>query len=256
MKKLMHLILTVYLIGIMAISSFASELYVYDEGGLLEAEELVNLNAKAEAVSEKYGYGVYIIAVNDYQDYSNGDAYIAATEMYHGLGLGKGENREGILLMLSMEDRDYATFFYGENVEYAFDEYGQIQIEEQFLDDFAENQWYEGFDDYVSVCDEYLGLAAAGTPVRESHAYMFVIVVAGSLLIALVVVFILKSSMKSVYKGSVANAYVTAEGLNLTQRSDFFLYNTQTRRKIESSSSNSGSSSRSGGGGSGRTGKF
>ena len=53
MKKLMHLILTVYLIGIMAISSFASELYVYDERGLLEAEELVNLNAKAEAVSEK-----------------------------------------------------------------------------------------------------------------------------------------------------------------------------------------------------------
>ena len=256
MKKLMHLILTVFLIGMMTIPSFASDMYVYDEAGLLEAEELVNLDAKAAAVSEKYGYGIYMITVSDYQKYSTSDVFTAATEMYHGLGLGEGADREGILLMLSMEDRDYATFFYGKNVEYAFDEYGQIQLEEQFLDDFADNQWYDGFDDYVSVCDEYLGLAAAGTPVRESHAYMYVIVIAGSLLIAFIVTFVLKMSMKSVYRGSAAGAYVTADGLRLTDRGDYFLYNTQTRRKIERSSSSSGSRSHSGGGGSGRSGKF
>ena len=259
MKKYIHLIVTVFLIGMMTISSFAADMHVYDEAGLLEAEELVSLDAEAAAVSEKYGYGVYAIIVNDYQKYSTSDVFTTATEMYHGLGLGEGDNREGILLMLSLADRDYATFFYGENVEYAFDEYGQIQLEDRFLDDFAENEWYDGFEDYVETCDEFLGLAAAGKPVRESHTTMYVAVIGVSILLAFGVTKALEMEMKSVHKGGSAASYVTAGGLDLTERGDYFLFNTQTRRKIERSSNRSGGSgsrSHSGGGGSGRSGKF
>lgn len=254
MKKFVHIILSVLMISIMSISSFASEMYFYDEAGLLAAEDLVALDAKAAEVSAKHGYGVYMIAVNNYHDYSTSDIFTAATEMYHGLGLGEGEDREGMLLLLSMQDRSYATFFYGENVEYAFDEYGQIQIEDQFLDDFGNDDWYHGFDDYISVCDEYLTLAAEGNPVRESQGHLYVIAIAVSVIIAWVTASGFKASMKSVHKGSVASEYVTKEGLNLTEKRDYFLYRTQTRRKIEKSSSSS--SSHSGGGGSGRSGKF
>ena len=258
MKKYIHLILTVLLIGIMTISSFASNMYVYDEAGLLEAEELVSLEEEAAAISEKYGYGIYTIIVSDYQKYSTSDVFTTATEMYHGLGLGGGENREGILLMLSMEDRDYATFFYGENVEYAFDEYGQIQLEDQFLDDFAEDDWYNGFEDYLETCDEFLGLAAAGKPVRESHAPVYVAVIGGSIVVAFLVTKGLEMTMKSVKKGGSAASYVADGGLHLTVSNDTYVNTIKTRRKIESSSKRSGSGSRShsGGGGSGRSGKF
>lgn len=254
MKRWLQLILTILFITIMTIPSLASELHVYDAAGLLEAEELIELDEKAAAVSEKYECGVYVIAVNDYLDYSSSDPYTAATEMYHGLGLGEGENRDGILLMLSMSERDYATFFYGDTAAYAFNEYGQIEMEKVFLDDFSENYWYGGFYDYISVCDEYLGLAAAGKPVRDSFTDLFLIVIAVSVLISLVVGKVLKSSMKSVSKGSAAAVYATQEGLVLTERIDQFLYNTQTRRRIERSKDTS--SSHSGGGGSGRSGKF
>lgn len=253
MKKFIHLILTMLMIEMMTISSFASEMYVYDEAGILSAEELVGLDAKAAEVSETYGYGVYVIAVKDYQAYSTSDVYTTATEMYHGLQLGEGADREGILLMLSMEDRDYATFFYGEHVEYAFNEYGQIQLEEQFLDDFSEDRWYDGFYDYVTTCEEYLSLADAGNPVRKSAMPMILVAVAVSLLIAFIVSNTLKNKMKSVSKRSVAHEYITKGGLNLTTRSDLFLYQTENRRKIEKSSD---SESHSGGGGSGRSGKF
>lgn len=256
MKKFIHLILTVCLIGIISFSSFASDMYVYDEAGLLEAEELVSLDAEAAEVSEKYGYGIYAVIVNDYQNYSTSDIYITATEIYHGLGLGEGDDREGILLILSMNERDYATFFYGENVTYAFDEYGQVQLEDQFLDDFAEDRWYDGFHDYVTVCDEYLGLAAGGNPVRENSAPTFVVAIAAAVFLAYVFTDFLKNSMKNVHKGGSVSSYVTSKGLQLTERGDYFLYNTQTRRKIERSSRKSESSSRSGGGGSGRKGKF
>ncbi len=256
MKKIMRLFLIIFLVGMMSVPSFAANTYVYDEAGLLDAGEEAKLNAKAASVAEKYGCGIYMVTVDDYQEYGNGDVYTTATQIYHGLELGEGADREGILLMLSMDDRDYATFFYGEQVEYAFVEYGQILLEEEFLDDFGSNRWYDGFEDYISTCDEYLGLAAAGNPVRESFGYMYVIVVGVSLLIAFIVTMVMRASMMSVKKGGMVNAYVTEEGLNLTERSDWFLYNTQTRRKIERSSSGSGSRSHSGGGGSGRSGKF
>lgn len=253
MKKFIHLILTICLIGMMCFSSFASETYIYDEADLLSLEEWEALDAEAAAVSEKYGCGIYTILLNDYRDYSDGDVYTTATELYHGLELGEGSEREGILLMLSMRERDYATFFYGENVAYAFNEYGQIQLEDQFLDDFAENHWFDGVYDYITVCDQYLGLAASGEPVRENHTFAFVIAIGVSIVLAFVVTLVMKSTMESVHEGGSTSAYVTDGGLRLTNRGDYFLYNTQTRRKIEKSS---GSKSHSGGGGSGRSGKF
>lgn len=254
MKKFIHLILTVCLIAMMSISAFGADTHVYDDAGLLDSDEWINLEQAAAAVSEKYGAGVYVIAVKDYRDYGNGDAFQTATELYHGLELGEGADREGMLLMISMEDRDYATFFYGDHVEYAFDEYGQMRMEEEFLDDLGENDWYEGFADYIEVCDEYLERAAEGNPVRKDMTMLYVIAVGVSVVLAFLVTFGLRMTMISVHKGGSAAAYVTEEGLRLTQRGDYFLYNTQTRRRIESSNKSSGS--RSGGGGSGRSGKF
>ena len=39
--------------------------------------------------------------------------------------MGEGPNRDGIMLLLSMDDRDWAMFCYGSRCEYAFNSYGQ-----------------------------------------------------------------------------------------------------------------------------------
>jgi len=259
MKKYIFTILTVFLIGMMTIPSFASEMYLYDEAGLLAADELASLNTKAASVSEEHGYGIYAMILNDYQKYSTFDVYTTAAELYHALGLGKGEDREGVLLMLSMEDRDYATFFYGANIEYAFDEYGQILLEDQFLDDFSDNNWYDGFSDYIDTCDEFFELAADGKPVRESHGMAYIVIIAVSMIIAFIVTKGMESNMKNVRIGGSTISYAAEGGLQVTERGDHFLYTTQSRRRIESSTrsgSGSRSGSHSGGGGSGRSGKF
>ena len=71
---------------------------------------------------------------------------------------------------MSMSDRKYATFFYGPKAEYAFDAYGQELMEEEFLDDFRDDDWYDGFEDYLEVCAEYLERAEAGDPVRGDYS--------------------------------------------------------------------------------------
>lgn len=230
--------------------------YVTDAAGLLREGERARLEKMAEAVSQKYRVGVYIVTVEDFRDYHADGVYKATYTIYHNYTMGEGPNRDGIMLLLSMDDRDWAMFCYGKRCEYAFNSYGQEKLEKVFLDNFGENDWYGGFEDYVKECRVYLEKASAGKPVRASLFYPLLIVIALSLLAAAAVVAVIWQKMDTVSKKATANDYVSA-GLRLTEQTDQFTHKTTSSRKIERSSSSSGSShSESGGGGSGRSGKF
>ena len=123
--------------------------YVTDAAGLLREGERARLEKMAEAVSQKYRVGVYIVTVEDFRDYHADGVYKATYTIYHNYTMGEGPNRDGIMLLLSMDDRDWAMFCYGKRCEYAFNSYGQEKLEKVFLDDFRENDWYGGFEDYV-----------------------------------------------------------------------------------------------------------
>ena len=241
---------------------------ITDTVGLLTSDEDLTLEARAEEISAQYGVGIYLLILEDYSEYYD-DPYETAYELYHQNTLGLGEDRDGVILLMSMSDRKYATFFYGPKAEYAFDAYGQELMEEEFLDDFRDDDWYDGFEDYLEVCDEYLARAEAGDPVRRDDSSAggsdgsgigtTILVCLGiSAVIAMIVCLILKAKMKSVRKGTHASAYV-AGSLNLTASRDQYTHTTETRTKIEHESSDSGgggSSACSGGGGSGRSGSF
>lgn len=241
---------------------------ITDTVGLLTSDEDQSLEARAEEISAQYGVGIYLLILEDYSEYYD-DPYETAYELYHQNTLGMGEDRDGVILLMSMSDRKYATFFYGPKAEYAFDAYGQELMEEEFLDDFRDDDWYDGFEDYLEVCDEYLARAEAGDPVRGDYSSAGGSSVSGigttiliclgiSAVIAMIVCLILRGKMKSVRKGTHADAYVTGS-LNLTASRDQYTHTTETRTKIEHESSDSGgggSSACSGGGGSGRSGSF
>ena len=139
--------------------------------------------------------------------------------------------------------------------EYAVNKYGRHQMTEVFLDNFGNNDWVGGFKDYLSACDEYLSLAEQGHPVRKPLMKVLPMALGIGVVLALAVCLFLKSKMKSVRQGAEADAYVTAEGLNLTEQYDRYTHTTKTSRKI-SKDSDSGSSDHSGGGGSSTSGKF
>lgn len=256
-QKLTALLLSMLLVLVLAVPVFAAGEqipYVNDMAGLLTAEEQAELNDYAAAVSDAYDCAVYIVTADSLAVFEeSSDAYWAAVEYYHGNELGYGTQRDGIVLLLGMRWRDYALFVYGNNAEYAFDEYGLIELEEEFLDDFGVDNWEDGFEDYIESCEEFLQKAADGDPVRKGNGKPILISIVISAVIALIVCAVNWSKMK-VHKQTEAQAYITEQGLNLTEERDQFIRRSVTRRKVSSSSS--GGSSRSGGGGHGRSGKF
>ena len=225
-----------------------------------EPEEWAELEARAADISKRQHCGVYFALVDDYTVIAD-DVYEATYQIYHELELGSGEDRDGIIVLLSMDNRKYAMFVYGEYAEYAFDTYGQDELEGRFLGFFGYDDWYGGITHYLDACDEFLTKADAGDPVRLSYwenfwEYFPAVAVLACLPTGSICIWLMRG-MKSVRQKKEANAYLTEGGLHLTQQYDQYTHTTETRTKIQEESSSGGSTcSESGGGGSGRSGSF
>ena len=256
MKKIFRISLTILMILVLVVPASAA---VFDDVGILGTDELEYLNEYTQKIQREYGIGVYIMLVDGYQRYSpNGyrEIFDVTADTYHSQGLGEGEGRDGILLMVDLAHREAAFFVYGHQAEYALDDYGQLLLEEAFLDDFRNDDWYFGLMDFVETCEESFAAAKRGEPIRESNGPMIGMVWLIAFIAAAVVSLVCYSGMKTARKQQTAYAYVGAEGLNLTRRDDLFTHRTVTRVQKQQSSGSSGGRAHSGHGGSGRSSRF
>ena len=70
--------------------------YVTDAANLLTDEQHMALEARAEEISQTYSFGIYIIAVNDYTNYSReSDFWDANVDIYETYDLGWGTEKAG-----------------------------------------------------------------------------------------------------------------------------------------------------------------
>lgn len=223
------------------------ELYfVTDEAGLLSEQEWSDLEARAEEISLKYKCGVYIIAVNNFANYADGnDVVEAAKNLYREYSLGYGGERSGVLLLLSMAERDYDLLAYGYG-NTAFTDYGKDQLAEKFLDNFKDDDWYGGFQDYLEKSDSMLKSAREGHPLDvDSNPLIRLTGIGISLLVGCVAAFVIAVGvsdrmMKSVSAKTKADTYLIAGSVEITGREDHFTHTTETRTKIERSSGSGG----------------
>lgn len=278
MKKRIAIFLLVCWVAVLttAIPAVALDTQIYDHYGLLLSTENNDLNHQAVLVSQAQSCGIYVVIVDRWQDYGGYDVLDCARTLYDSYDMGYGSDNDGLLLLLSMDERDYALFTIGSYAESVFSDYALQVLESEFLDDLANNDWAGGIADYIRTSEYILqgGISADDyisypddswepeTTISLTGLFVIIFIPCG---IALIVCLILKAQLKSVHKPS-ADAYISPDGLNLRIREDRFLYNTVTRRRIDTSSSSGRSSggSRSGGGGSrssgsrggGRSGKF
>lgn len=274
-KKLFALLLAIVLLAALALPAWgesAAMAYVFDLDDLLSWEEWSALETRAGEISANHGCGVYIITVENYLDYGTGDVLAVAEQLFSDpeQPLGLGQDHSGILLLLSMAERDYALFVHGSTALAAFPDQTQALLEDAFLPSLGENDWQGGFAAYLEACDTYLtqapeeapgmdyDLSQEGMAPRDDRGKKVALAVGISCLLALIVCGVLWAQMRSVRPQSRAWNYAK-NGLQLTDQRDHYTHTTETRRHIEpppSSGSSGGSHSSHSSGSSGRSGKF
>lgn len=227
------------------------DIMVYDTAELLTDDQWRELDTLAEEITWRYNCAVYVVTVDDYETYGS-DAYDAAQAIYNSETFGVGTEGDGVLLLLSMWDRSYALYIRDGYARSMITDYAQSELEDSFLSRFGSDDWYGGFSAYLATCADIFQQAADGHPMTKPLGKVILPAILIGVGVALVVCLILKGKMKSVRKGAEADVYVTAEGLELTERSDIYTHTTETRRK----KSKNDSRSESGRGGSGSSGHF
>ncbi len=237
--------------------------FVTDAAGLLSGDAYSRLEQQAQDISTRYSCGVYIITVDDFTDYTNESTpYEAAKAFYRDYSLGCGLDRSGVLLLLSMAERDYALIAYGYG-NTAFTDYGKDKLSDEFLDDFGDDDWYGGFQDYLTKCDSMLEAARDGHPLDVGSNPMIAFAgIAISLLLGCGGAFafcwwLKERQMKSVAAKTEADTYLSAGSVEITNREDRFTHTTEVRTEIEKASGGgSGGTTIDSDGFSGKSGKF
>lgn len=122
------------------------------------------------------------------------------------------------------------------------------KIGDAIVSNLFDGDYVAAFDEFVDQCGYYLDGHLNGFPFNLGKKLLIALVIGA--IVGVIIAFVLKGQLKSVRKQNQANVYVNAGSMQITQRSDLFLYRNVTRTKKESSSSSGSGSSRNSGGGS------
>lgn len=249
-----------------------------DDAYLLSEYEAEMLLEKLDEISEQERVDVVVVTVNSL-DGKTSTEY--ADDFYDYNGYGMGDNDDGILLLVSMGDRDLATSTHGSAIN-IFSDYTQEYIIDQFIEDLGAGNYSIAFNTFADLCRDYIvqsktvytdepdkpdtsgdyagdyddGLTREGGLFRTIRAlfiravymfpsYMTLVVILMGAIIAFIITGIMRSKLKSVRMQSSASNYVINNSLNITDSRDSFLYSSISKVKIQkpSSSSSSGGSS-------------
>ena len=239
------------------ITGTADAVRVVDHADLLSEREEQALLELADEISQRQQCDVVVLTENiispktpmeyadDYFDYN---------------GYGYGADRSGILLLLSMEDRDWWISTRGSAIQ-AFTDNGIQYLFSKCKSDISDGDYYDGFERYLNCADTMLS-AYNGTLSDDELAELqddfndFMGVrkkpgIGKTVLFALIIGFVLafipssllRSELKSVRNNYSAGNYKRSNSFHLDRNRDIYLYANTTSRVIETNRSSGGGGS-------------
>lgn len=218
---------------------------VVDMAGLLSDSEGSDLADMLDEISERQQVDIVVVTADSLEGYS---VVSYADDFYDENGYGFGEERDGILLLISMEERECGISTTGYGIT-AITDAGREYISEVFVADLSAGDYAAAFTDYAQLCDAFITQARNGEPYDIDNLPQEPFGFAGSLAAALVTAFILslivtgimRGQLKTVQSQSAADSYIKQGSMQLTKKNDLFLYRHVDRRKKEEKSSSGGS---------------
>ena len=249
-KRLFSAILVLMLLLSMAVSvSAATDAFVYDDAGLLTEGERSELSGRLAQLSDTYDAQIVVATVASVED---GDVDYYLEYVYDAMGFGYGENFDGVLLLVSMDPREYRILSNG-YCGTAIDSADIDAIGSVIVDDLSEGNYADAFDTFAEKCEYYLDGYLNGFPFDFGISLGIALLI--GVLVGQIVGKVLKGQLKTVRREHRAQNYVKSGSLILTEQRDTFLYRDVKKiKKATDSNSNtrssSGGSSRSTGGGS------
>ena len=245
-------ILLVFALLLLAIPAFAAGLpLVVDDAALLSPDEVNALTAEAQRLSDAYQMDV-VIHTTESLGGKTGRLY--AADYFDDNGYGQGEDHDGVILTLAMEDRDMTIVTTGRGMEAITNDYGIDAISDDIVQYFSDGDYAGGFRRFLQDAEVFLEQWKSGTPYNGNNRVQIrspferatgiaIYLAIAAAVIAGIVLLVMVFGMKTARPQLNATEYVKDGTLDIMRSQDIYLYRTQTRVKIEKPSSSGGGSS-------------
>ena len=133
---------------------------VYDEADLLTDAEEAALLARLEGLSDSTGMDVAVALVDSTGEYSPMEY---ADDYFDNNGFGRGDDRDGLVLLISMEQSDWWISTRGDAIT-AFTDAGIEYIGEQVTPYLSDGKFAAALNEFAAQCDTFIAQAKTGDP--------------------------------------------------------------------------------------------
>ncbi len=269
-KKLTCLMLTVLLslaLSVSVLGAYRGESLprVIDDADLLMGTEEMRLLAKFDEIADTAQFDVIVVTVNTLEGQTP-QAY--ADDLYDYNDFGLGDKKDGILLLVSMEDRDVYISTTGSGIDIFGDGVWDESILNRILPYLSDGRYFEAFELYASLCELHISPETSdGIPDGYDYDYDYnydynsnyrpergpdlkwipISIVIG-MVISFVIMSVFRSQLKSVHRKPAARDYQIPGSMQVTEQSDMYLYSHVTRTPKQTQNNNNSRGGFSGGG--------
>lgn len=219
-----------------------------DMADLLSDSEESDLSDMLDEISERQQVDIVVVTVDSMKGET---AMVYADDFYDYNGYGFGYDHDGVLLLISMEEREWYISTCGYGIT-AITDAGREYISELFVSDLSAGDYAAAFTNFASLCDDFITQAKTGEPYDVGNlpddaafepVWGLLVALAVGFVISLIATGIMRGQLKSVYSQYTANNYIKQGSMQLTKKNDLYLYKHIDRRKRAESSSSSSSHS-------------
>ncbi len=225
-----------------AVAANAAEPRLVDQAGLLSDSEEAKLLEKLNDISERQQADLVVVTQKSRHGTS---AREYADDFYDRNGYGFGEEKDGILFLISMEERDWYISTSGFGIT-ALTDADINEMSKRFTDDLSAGEYAAAFTKFANLCDDYLTQARKGA---EPFPYVGALVLSLGVGFAasLAVTGMMRSRLKTVRRQASADGYVKNGSMKLATEKDLFLYRQVTRMEKPKQPDSEGASIHAGG---------
>jgi len=207
-------------------------LRLVDEADILDEYEEAELLAQFDEISERHQFDVVVVTVNSLD---GEDIQYYAADYYDYNGYGMGDNYDGAMFIMSMEEREWFILTTGYGID-VLEDHEIDSIGEKMVFDLSAGFYFDAFETFAEEVEYEVEYG-----VQEPTPSVLISLVAG-LVLGLIPAFIMRGKLKSVHMQKSAGGYMNKGSRKVTTKQDIFLYHTINRvPKADESRSGGGS---------------
>lgn len=225
---------------------------VTDWTGTLTDAETEKLEDAVTELHTGKNFDAAILVINSLEEDGYGGYTLEefADDTYDECDFGYGDNRDGVILVVSRDDREWYISTCGYGIT-AFTDAGIQYIGEQISEYLSDDDYMSACETFIKLVNEFVAAADNGTPYdvqnlpKEPFSWLvcFAAALGIGALMAFAVILYMRNQLESVKMQHDAADYVRRGSMNITTRRDVFLYSqVQRTEHIDDDDSSGGSS--------------